>query len=107
LAIEIRTGRGPYRLIEAAAVVSEAGAIVLTLALERADGIESVVFRCRIDAALAGTDTPEDLMARLQPWIEREFEIVREAALKSIRSERKLHEIVFESTNRGPFPGGN
>jgi hypothetical protein len=105
LAIELRTSRGPYRLIEAAPVASETGAIVLTLALERADGIERVVFRCRIDVALAGTDTPGELIARLRPWIEREFEIVREAALKSIRSERKLHEIVFDSTNRGPFQG--
>jgi len=106
LAAEIRTGRGPYRLIEAAAPVSDTGAIVLTLRLERADGIERVVFRCRIDAGLASTDAQQDvdnLIGRLQPWIEREFEIIREAALKSIRSERKLHQIVFDSSNRGPF----
>ena len=106
MAIEIRTGRGLYRLIEAVPAETDAGAIVLTLALDRADGIERVVFRCRIDAALAGTGAPDDLddlIARLQPWIEREFEMTREAALKSIRSERKLHEIVFDNSNRGPF----
>jgi hypothetical protein len=106
LAVEIRTSRGPYRITEAAPAATEAGALILTLALERADGIERVVFRCRIDEGLAGSDrpgNPDDLVARLQPWIEREFEMVREAALKSIRSERKLHEIAFDHTNRGPY----
>lgn len=104
-AVEIRTGRGLYRIVEAAPAVTEAGAIALTLALERADGIERVVFRCRIDAGLAGADTPAQLIARLQPWAQREFEMTREAALKSIRGERKLHEIVFDTANRGPFQG--
>jgi hypothetical protein len=106
LAVEIRTGRALYRIIEAAPAATEDGAIVLTLALERADGIERVVFRCRIDAELIDTATPasaDDLIAQLQPWIEREFEMVREAALKSIRSERKLHEIIFDHVDRGPF----
>jgi hypothetical protein len=106
LAVEIRTGRGPYRIIEAAPAAAEAGAIILTLALERADGIERVVFRCRIDAGLAGPDrvrNPDDLVAWLQPWIEHQFEMVREAALKSIRSERKLYEIAFDPASRGPF----
>jgi hypothetical protein len=105
LAVEIRTGRGLYRIIEAAPAATDAGATILTLALERADGIERVVFRCRIDAGLAGSDTPggaDELVARLLPWFEREFEKVREAALKSIRSERKLYEIAFDHA-RGPF----
>ncbi len=76
---------------------------MLTLALERADGIERVVFRCRIDCALGGANGPENLIARLRPWAEREFEMIREAALKSIRGERKLHEIVFDTSSRGPF----
>jgi hypothetical protein len=111
LTVEIRTGRGRYRLIEAAPAATDAGASLLTIALERADGIERVVFRCRIDhgllsAGLAGTETPhglDDLISRLQPWIEREFEMLREAALKSIRSERRLHEVAFDNSNRGPF----
>src|SRR5271155_449595 len=96
--------------MEAAAAANEAGAILLTLALEGADGIERVVFRCRIDAGLVGVGTtadPDDLIERLQPWIEREFEMVREAALKSIRSARKLHEITFDNVNRGPFREAN
>lgn len=103
LAVEITTGRGLYRIIEAAPADLGANAIVLTIALARADGIERVVFRCRIDMALAGASTPDDLIARLRPWVEREFEMTREAALKSIRSERKLHEIVFDNANRGPL----
>ncbi len=43
------------------------------------------------------------LLARLQPWVEREFEMLREAALKSIRSERKLYEVALDDSNRGPF----
>jgi hypothetical protein len=103
LAVEIPTARGPYRIIEAAPAEIRADAIVLTLALERADGIERVVFRCRIDPALAGASTHADLITRMRPWLEREFEMTREAALKSIRSERKLHEIVFDHAHRGPF----
>jgi len=114
LTVEIRTGRGIYRLIEAAPATIDRGAIVLTLALERADGIERVVLRCRIDQGLVGAELagavplhdfgdPDELIVRLQPWVEHEFEIIREAALKSIRSERKLHEVVFDNSNRGPF----
>lgn len=103
MALEISTARGPYRIIEAAPAEVAADAIVLTLALERADGIERVVFRCRVDPALAGVSTPADLITRMRPWLEREFEITREAALKLIRSERKLHEIVFDHAHRGPF----
>jgi hypothetical protein len=103
VAVEIKTGRGLYRIVEAASAAADASAITLTLALERADGIERVVFRCRIDAAMAGTAAPDDLIAKIQPHVEREFEMIREAALKSIRSERKLHEITFDHSNRGPF----
>jgi hypothetical protein len=103
LAVEITTGRGRYRIIATAPPELDESAIVLTLGLERVDGIERVVFRSRIEVALAETCTPDDLIARLRPWIEREFEMTREAALKSIRSERKLHEIVFDAANRGPF----
>jgi hypothetical protein len=103
LPLEIGTGRGLYRLIEAAPATTEAGAIVLTLAFERADGIERLAFRCHIGEELVGAATSDDLISRLQPWAEREFETIREAALRSIRGEHKLHEIVFAEANRGPF----
>jgi len=77
---------------------------VLTLSLERADGIEKVAVRFRIASALiGGSDSPEKLIERITPWLEREFEQTREAALKSIRTERKLLEISFDTANRGPF----
>jgi hypothetical protein len=103
LAVDITTARGPYRIIEAAPADLAADATMLTLAFERADGIERVVFRCRIDSALADGSSPDDLIVRLRPWLEQEFEMTREAALKSIRSERKLHEIAFDANNRGPL----
>ena len=81
-----------------------ADSVVLTLSLERADGIEKVALRCRIAAVLPGSsDSPEKLIERLAPWIEREFEQTREAALKSIRTEHKLLEISFDAENPGPF----
>ena len=95
MAVEIKTGRGLYRIAEAAPAEIDSGAAVLTLALERADGIERVVFRCRFEPGAMDAEAPDDLITKLKPRVEREFEIIREAALKSIRSERKLHEIVF------------
>jgi hypothetical protein len=106
MAVELRTGRGLYRLTSAAPAADLDDATVLTLALERADGIERVAFRCRISRELLDSDNAtdgENLLVRLAPWVEREFEAVREAALKTIRSERKLHEIAFAGENRGPF----
>ncbi len=77
---------------------------MLTLSLERADGIEKVALRCRIASTLIdSTDTPEKLIEKITPWMEREFEQTREAALKSIRTERKLHEITFDGEHPGPF----
>jgi hypothetical protein len=48
-------------------------------------------------------DSPEKLIERIAPWLEREFEQTREAALKSIRAERHLLEISFDASNPGPF----
>ncbi|MFZ1889712.1 MAG: hypothetical protein WAU33_16955 [Candidatus Binataceae bacterium] len=101
--IALKTGRGAYRLREAAPAVRSGGATVLTLTLESANGIERVAFKCAIADNLALGDDSTAILARLAPWIEREFEMTREAALKSIRSERRMHEIVFDAANRGPF----
>ncbi|MGH7916818.1 MAG: hypothetical protein ACREQE_05060 [Candidatus Binataceae bacterium] len=105
LAVALNTGRGTYRLSLAAPAVTDDQSVLLTLALERADGIERVVLHCRIAASLLGHvgDDPDALLARLGPWLQRDFEQVREAALKSIRAERKLLEIHFEAAHRGPF----
>lgn len=103
--LQIRTGRGLYNLSAAAPIESDGDGAVLTLAIERADGIERVVLRCRIGRALAasGDGNAGMLLARLQPWLEREFEQTREAALKSIRTERKLFDLRFDIGNPGPF----
>jgi hypothetical protein len=106
MSIKIETGRGTYLLKSAAPFERSENSIVLTLSFERADGIEKVAFRCRIATAImpAGDlDAPDKLIERLAPWIKREFEMTREAALKTIRSERRLLEINFDSTTRGPF----
>src|ERR1700691_4748354 len=100
----MRSARGLYRLAEAAPPESSPDSLVLTLAIERADGVERVVLRCRIDGSLVpGEAAPAGPSALLKPWLEREFEQTREAALKSIRSERRLHEIVFDRAHPGPF----
>ncbi|MBE3604932.1 hypothetical protein IMX07_15025 [bacterium] len=101
--ISINTARGRY-LVSVATPLDNAGdAILLTLALERADGVERVALRCRIASGLAGAAQADELAARLAGWIERDFEAVREAALKTIRSERRLHEFTFDAANPGPF----
>src|SRR5215469_14269153 len=104
MAVEILTGRGVYRLTAAAPLEYINSSVVLTLAMERADGIERVVTRWRIAQELAGELLEADqIIERLKGWIAREFETTREAALKAIRSERRLHEITFDQSNRGPF----
>ena len=101
--IELKTSRGRYSLALAKEPESLPDATVITLSLERRDGIEKVAFQCRIASDLNPPTTPDDILMKLVPWLEREFEMTRENALKSIRSERKLLEIVFDASRRGPF----
>lgn len=105
--MHLETARGRYRLANAAEAERLPEALVMTLALEHADGMERVALRCRIGARLLGESpasvNTESVLARLAPWVEREFEQTRELALKSIRGERKLLELVFDESNRGPF----
>ena len=106
MATTLNTGRGIYAIASVRPIERAADCVVLTLGLERADGIEKIALRCRIAVVLIGaadSDSTEKLIARIGPWIEREFEQTREAALKSIRTERQLLEISFDVTNPGPF----
>jgi hypothetical protein len=104
MAVEIVTGRGVYRLTAAAPLEYVNSSVMLTLAMERSDGIERVVTRCRIARELVSEPPEADrIIERLKGWVAREFETTREAALKAIRSERRLHEITFDQANRGPF----
>ncbi|HZC45012.1 MAG TPA: hypothetical protein VE243_00980 [Candidatus Acidoferrum sp.] len=102
----MKTGRGSYALLSARPPERTADAVVLTLSLERADGIEKVALRCRIATELIiGEDSasPQRLIEQITQWLEREFEQTREAALKSIRTERRLLEISFDAAHPGPF----
>ena len=100
----MNTARGIYALVNARPLERSTDAVVLTVSLDRADGIEKVALRFRIATGLIGAaDSPEKLIERLAPWLEREFEQTREAALKSIRTERKLLEISFDAMHPGPF----
>jgi len=104
VAVEILTGRGVYRVSGAPPLVRDGETVALTLSLERADGIERVVLRCRIaQALLKDVSDADGIIVRLEPWLVREFEHTREAALRAIRSERRLHEVTFDTVNRGPF----
>jgi hypothetical protein len=104
---QLNTGRGPYRLSLAAAPSVTPDGVTLTLSYERIDGLERVGFLCTIANDLAvGADESEageKLLERLAPWFAREFEQTREAALKSVRSERKPLAIRFDRENPGPF----
>ncbi|HYB91846.1 MAG TPA: hypothetical protein VEC38_12460 [Candidatus Binataceae bacterium] len=106
MAISIKTGRGAYALRAASPPERTEHATTVTIALERADGIERVMLKCRIDDDLLALETARSadaIVARLAPWIEREFEQVRDAALKAIRTEHRLNEIIFDTSTRGPF----
>ena len=106
--LRLNTPRGIYRLVLAAPVSVGAAEISLTLSFERADGMERVGFICEIARALSGAadaNDPAALLARLAPWLEREFERTREAALKSLRSERKPLVVRFDREFPGPFSG--
>lgn len=102
----LKTGAGVFTIASAAPPERAPGSVALTLSLERADGIEKFALRCRIAAGLIGnaeSDSAEKLIERIAPWLEREFEQTREAALKSIRAERRVLEISFDAAHPGPF----
>ena len=107
LGLTIKTPRGVYALNLAGPIDRSSGALVLTLNLERADGVERVAFRCRVAASLlapaSGVEAETAILEALARWLTREFEQTREAALKSIRTERRLFEIAFDENQRGPF----
>lgn len=103
---EIRTARGAYAIKIAVPLDHADDCSVVTLGLERADGIEKIALKVRIADSLlksAQVDTTEKIVERLAPWLEREFEQTREAALKAIRTERRLLEISFDASHPGPF----
>jgi hypothetical protein len=79
---------------------------VLTLSAEHAGGLEKFAFRCHIAPQLlekAAITEPAAACTRIAGWMEKQFEQVREAALKSIRSEHRLAEIEFDQSSPSPF----
>jgi hypothetical protein len=101
----LKTGRGIYAVEIAAPIERSADSVVLTLSVARADGIEKVAFRVKIVKSIlpSADDSPDKLIERMAPWLEREFEQTREAALKTMRTEHRLLEISFDAAHRGPF----
>lgn len=87
----LATPRGSYRLtlVERVAAGTEC---LVTISLEQSAGVEKFAFRCRLEQVL-GDASAAQLRALLRPWLEKNFEQVREAALKSIRTERRLAEL--------------
>lgn len=106
MAAQISTGRGVYSLRQAADPEFLPDSLVLTVALERADGVETVAFKVRVARELCDVcvlDGVEPMLVRLKPWLECEFEQTREAALRSVRTEHRLLEIAFDASRPGPF----
>jgi hypothetical protein len=99
--VEIITGRGVYRLSATAPLERKAdGSFVLTLTMERTDGIERLATKCRIVGTPLHEEQQTDaILQQVKPWIARDFEHTREAALRAIRSERRLHEIIVHLGN--------
>ncbi len=101
--LTLNTSRGAYTLSQAAPAEDAGDALVLTISLERSDGIEKVALRCRVAKALVSAMDEAALLPRIGEWLARDFDMTRENALKSIRSEGRLMEMVFDQSNRGPF----
>jgi|SRR5580704_12709710 hypothetical protein len=102
----INTARGIYRLTVGEQSAIADGSWVLTLAAEHQGGLEKFAFRCRIAQSLLQRSSAAELPAacgRVANWLQGQFEQVREAALKSIRSERRLAEFDFDEAHPGPF----
>jgi hypothetical protein len=101
MAVEIRSGRGIYAISLLSAPERVDGKIRLTAAFERADGVERFglrfVFAEAVVAGASYLDDTASLIERIRPQIEANFEQIREAALKSIRTDKRLHEIPIDS----------
>jgi len=102
--MDIRTPRGVYLLGTIAAPERTDNAQVITISLDRADGIERFAFRCSIaDDLTAGRASAEIELNDLAGWITGNFENIRESALRSLRNEHRVWEARFDWANPGPF----
>jgi hypothetical protein len=102
----VQTARGAYRLTLVDKAGPGGGPWTLTVAVEHTGGMEKFGLRCHIAGDLVQKSAIVDHAAaclRLASWLEGQFEQVREAALKSVRSERRLAEFAFDQERPGPF----
>lgn len=106
MAQEIKTSRGTYRLEMAEGPSRREHCLSFVVNAVRSDGIERLAFRCSVAEELAAALRNSDQNAaleRLAPWLVSDFDHLREAALRSVRTERRLAEFVFDHNNPGPF----
>jgi hypothetical protein len=105
VAQSIKSGRGTYHLKSAAPLERAGDTWTLTIALDRADGIERIAIRCCVPAPAyderGEAAAVERLLQHIAPRIERDFEHLREEALKSIRTDHRLFEVTFDVIDRG------
>jgi hypothetical protein len=92
-----QTSRGRYSL-SIAASPEPADRRVITLALEAASGIERFAFQCVLPAEPIPEGVQSAMLETLTPIVARDFEVIREAALRSIRTDRKLYRLVLAQT---------
>jgi hypothetical protein len=93
-----QTSRGRYSLSIAASPEPAADSLVITLALEAASGIERFAFQCVLPAEPIADSVQSAMLETLTPIVARDFEVIREAALKSIRADHKLYRLVLSQT---------
>ena len=66
-----------------------------------ANGLERVAIRCILASTRAKPGEEHAAIERIAVWIAADFERVREAALKSVRAERKILLIPIGADWRG------
>jgi len=93
-----QTSRGLYSLSIAVSPERAADLEVITLALDAASGIERFAFQCVLPADLNADREQSAVLEKLTPIVARDFEVIREAALKSIRTDRKLYRLILAQT---------
>jgi len=103
--VTLSTARGAYRLT-IAQVAAAPDSFLVTLSLQHQGGLEKFALIYCLARALAPVTSSGELdqarfAQRLGPWLEPQFENVREAALKSIRTEHRLLEVALQAG--GPF----
>lgn len=103
--VRLSTSRGTYRLTVVETASAPGGLVAATLSLAHQGGLEKFALRCRLGGIMGQEPEPAPaaIAERLAPSLEKHFEQLREAALKSIRAERKLLELSFDPDSSNPF----